>query len=131
MSPGTFATHWYADHSFVSSYFATCPGHYATGETGLIDGNGYVLVMSRADDGIGDALVKAPSFAKNAARLRLKLAAIDTARFADDMNIPGCRLHPLERRAKNRWSILVSGNWRLNFEFRDGNAYILGNEDYH
>ena len=34
-------------------------------------------------------------------------------------------------RAKNRWSIWVSGNWRLTFEFRDGNAYVLDYEDYH
>jgi proteic killer suppression protein len=32
---------------------------------------------------------------------------------------------------KYRWSIWVSGNWRLTFEFRDGNAYILDYEDYH
>jgi proteic killer suppression protein len=30
-----------------------------------------------------------------------------------------------------RWSIQVSGNWRLTFEFREGNAYILDYEDYH
>ena len=30
-----------------------------------------------------------------------------------------------------RWSIWVSGNWRLTFEFRDGDVYILDYEDYH
>ncbi|WBA83958.1 hypothetical protein [Endozoicomonas sp. GU-1] len=25
----------------------------------------------------------------------------------------------------------MSGNWRVTFEFRDGNAYILNYEDYH
>ncbi|WP_231364132.1 type II toxin-antitoxin system RelE/ParE family toxin [Thioalkalivibrio sp. ALMg11] len=30
-----------------------------------------------------------------------------------------------------RWSIRVSGNWRLTFEFRDGQAYLLDYEDYH
>nr|WP_081579173.1 hypothetical protein [Gayadomonas joobiniege] len=25
----------------------------------------------------------------------------------------------------------VSGNWRVTFEFIDGNAYILNYEDYH
>ncbi|WP_342776613.1 type II toxin-antitoxin system RelE/ParE family toxin [Microbulbifer harenosus] len=29
------------------------------------------------------------------------------------------------------WSITVNGNWRLTFEFRDGNVYILNYEDYH
>ena len=68
---------------------------------------------------------------KHAARLRLQLAALDTARVIDDMKVPGYRLHPLKGRAKDRWSIWVSGNWRLTFEFRDGNAYVLDYEDYH
>jgi len=25
----------------------------------------------------------------------------------------------------------VNGNWRLTFEFRDGNVYVLDYEDYH
>ena len=25
----------------------------------------------------------------------------------------------------------VNGNWRVTFEFRDGNAYVLDYEDYH
>ena len=69
--------------------------------------------------------------AKHEARLRLQLAALDTARVIDDMDVPGYRLHALKGRAKNRWSIWVSGNWRLTFEFRDGNAYVLDYEDYH
>jgi proteic killer suppression protein len=69
--------------------------------------------------------------AKHAARLRLQLAALDTSRVIDDMDVPGYRLHPLKGRAKSRWSIWVSGNWRLTFEFRDGNAYVLDYEDYH
>ena len=69
--------------------------------------------------------------AKHTTRLRLQLAALDTSRVIDDMDVPGYRLHPLKGRVKNRWSIWVSGNWRLTFEFRDGNAYVLDYEDYH
>ena len=29
-----------------------------------------------------------------------------------------------------RWSIWVSGNWRLTFEFKDGNAHVLDYEGY-
>ncbi|UYM16005.1 type II toxin-antitoxin system RelE/ParE family toxin [Endozoicomonas euniceicola] len=29
------------------------------------------------------------------------------------------------------WSISASGNWRVTFELRDGNAYTLNYEDYH
>ena len=69
--------------------------------------------------------------AKHEVRLRLQLSALDTARGIDDMDVPGYWLHPLKGRAKKRWSIWVSGNWRLTFEFRDGNAYVLDYEDYH
>ena len=68
---------------------------------------------------------------KHTGRLRLQLAALDTARVVEDMDVPGYRLHPLKGRAKNRWSIWVSGNSRLTFEFKDGNAYVLDYEDYH
>lgn len=74
---------------------------------------------------------KARIQAKHAARLRLQLAALDTARGVEDMEVPGYRLHPLKGPAKNRWSIWVSGNWRLTFEFKDGNVYVLDYEDYH
>jgi proteic killer suppression protein len=68
---------------------------------------------------------------KHAQRLRLQLAALDTAQTIDDMDVPGFRLHPLKGRAKRRWSVWVSGNWRLTFEFEQGNAHILDYEDYH
>ena len=67
----------------------------------------------------------------HARRLRMQLAALDTAISVDDMDIPGFRLHRLKGRDKERWSIWVNGNWRLTFEFRDGNAYVLDYEDYH
>ncbi|MEZ5660656.1 MAG: type II toxin-antitoxin system RelE/ParE family toxin [Burkholderiaceae bacterium] len=67
----------------------------------------------------------------HAARLRIQLAALDTASVIDDMDLPGFRLHPLKGAMKGRWSISVSGNWRLTFEFQDGDAHILDYEDYH
>ncbi len=59
------------------------------------------------------------------------LVALDTARFAQDMDIPGFRLHPLKGADRGRWAIWVNGNWRLTFEFRDGDAHLLDYEDYH
>lgn len=64
-------------------------------------------------------------------RLQMQLAALDTAETIDDMNVPGFRLHPLKGSDKGRWSIWVNGNWRLTFEFENGNAHILDYEDYH
>jgi len=54
-----------------------------------------------------------------------------TAKTVEDMNVPGFRLHPLKGKLAGRWSVTVNGNWRLTFEFNDGNAYILDYEDYH
>ena len=69
--------------------------------------------------------------AAHAKKLRLQLAALDTATVIEDMNIPGYRLHPLKGDQKGRWSMTVNGNWRVTFEFTDGNAYIVDYEDYH
>lgn len=67
----------------------------------------------------------------HANKLRLQLAAMDTATSIEDLNIPGYRLHPLKGNRKGIWSITVNGNWRITFEFIDGNAYIVNYEDYH
>lgn len=69
--------------------------------------------------------------ANHSKRLRMQLAALDTAQAVEDMDIPGFRLHPLKGKLRGRWSITVNGNWRLTFEFQDGNAYVLDYEDYH
>jgi len=69
--------------------------------------------------------------AKHAKKLRMQLAALDTAHTIDDLNIPGYSLHPLHGNREGVWSITVSGNWRLTFEFVDGNIFLLNYEDYH
>jgi len=67
----------------------------------------------------------------HARRLRMQLAALETTSTVEDMDIPGFRLHALKGSLRGRWSISVNGNWRLTFEFRDGNAHVLDYEDYH
>ena len=69
--------------------------------------------------------------ASHGKRLRMQLAALDTAQIIEDMDIPGFRLHPLKGELQGRWSITVNANWRITFEFKDGNAYVLDYEDYH
>ncbi|MDO9478045.1 MAG: type II toxin-antitoxin system RelE/ParE family toxin [Pseudohongiella sp.] len=68
---------------------------------------------------------------KHASRLRMQLAAMDSAMEVSDLDIPGYKLHPLKGDRKGIWAISVSGNWRLTFEFRDGHVYLLDYEDYH
>jgi proteic killer suppression protein len=67
---------------------------------------------------------------KHAKRLRMLLVALDTAQTIEDMDVPGFRLHPLRGKEKGRWSVSVNGNWRVTFEFRDGQAHVLDYEDY-
>ena len=64
-------------------------------------------------------------------RIRLILAALDTAQMIDDMDLPGFDLHPLRGDRRGIWSISVSGNWRVTFKFEEGNAEIVNYEDYH
>ncbi|EEW0115655.1 type II toxin-antitoxin system RelE/ParE family toxin [Escherichia albertii] len=64
-------------------------------------------------------------------RLRMRLQVIDQAEIIDDINLAGYRLHQLQGDRADTWSVTVSGNWRITFEFRDGDAYILNYEDYH
>ena len=64
-------------------------------------------------------------------KLRLQLVALDTAQTMEDMDIPGFRLHPLKGKRKDFWALDVSGNWRMTFWFKDGNAHIVNYEDYH
>jgi proteic killer suppression protein len=60
-----------------------------------------------------------------------QLDFLAAATIVDDMDIPGYRLHSLKGRDKGRWAITVNGNWRLTFEFIDGDVYVLNYEDYH
>ncbi len=69
--------------------------------------------------------------AKHVKKLRLQLAAIDTAAVINDVDLPGFSLHPLKGEREAIWSVSVNGNWRITFQFQDGNAYILNYEDYH
>ena len=74
---------------------------------------------------------KAGIQAKHERKLRMQLAAINTATIVDDIDLPGFKLHQLKGDRDGIWSITVNGNWRITFEFVDGNAYILNYEDYH
>jgi len=69
--------------------------------------------------------------AKHAKKLRMQLIALDTAYHIEDLDIPGYRLHQLKGSLKGYWSITVNANWRITFEFSDGNIYIVNYEDYH
>ena len=64
-------------------------------------------------------------------KLRMQLVALDTATVIDDLDLPSYHLHPLKGDLKGLWSIEVNKNWRLTFEFKSGDVYIVNYEDYH
>ncbi|MEM7362805.1 MAG: type II toxin-antitoxin system RelE/ParE family toxin [Pseudomonadota bacterium] len=64
-------------------------------------------------------------------RLRLILARLQAATEPRDMNLPGLKLHELKGRQKGRWSVWVSGNWRVTFKFKGVDTIDVDYEDYH
>lgn len=69
--------------------------------------------------------------AAHKSKLKMRLVALDTATSLEDMNLPGFRLHSLKGNKEGIWAIDVNKNWRITFEFRDSDAYIVDYEDYH
>ena len=63
--------------------------------------------------------------------LKMRLAALDTASCIADMDLPGFRLHSLKGKKERIWAIDVNKNWRITFEFKKGDAYIVNYGDYH
>lgn len=63
--------------------------------------------------------------------ITLILDAIDAAEQVNELDLPGFRLHRLKGDKRNLWSVRVSANWRITFEFENGDAHILDLEDYH
>jgi propionyl-CoA synthetase len=55
LPPGTLPTLWNADERYREAYLTAFPGFYQTGDAGFIDEDGYVFVMTRADDVINVA----------------------------------------------------------------------------
>ncbi|MDC9613020.1 type II toxin-antitoxin system RelE/ParE family toxin [Xenorhabdus khoisanae] len=68
---------------------------------------------------------------QHANKLRQRLAVIHDAKEVREINLPGYNLHPLTGDRQGQWSVTISGNWRITFEFIDGDAYIVNYEDYH
>ena len=68
---------------------------------------------------------------KHAKRLRLQLGRLDAASSADDMNLPGWRLHPPKAELAGHWAVWVDENWRLTFKFEGTDAVLVDYQDYH
>lgn len=64
-------------------------------------------------------------------KLRIRLNVLDAATSAEDLDLPGYYLHQLQGHKPTRYSVRVTGNWRLTFEFHGGDAHVVDFEDYH
>ena len=61
-----------------------------------------------------------------------KLDMLNAAHSLNDLRSPPAnRLEALKGRSKGKYSIRVNDQYRLVFEFRDGNAYEVEIVDYH
>ena len=70
----------------------------------------------------------APDHASKLARV---LDRLDASLRPSDMNLPGYRLHELSGRERGRWSVWISGNWRVTFMFEGEDAVEVDYRDYH
>lgn len=67
-------------------------------------------------------------------KLRKLLFAMETAASLDDLAVfPGWRLHPLKGDLSEFWSLTVTCNWRVIFQYDNATntASILDLIDYH
>jgi proteic killer suppression protein len=92
------------------------------------------MIKSFSHKGLGDFFydgTKKGIQPKHANKLADILDRLDAATLIKDMNFPGSELHLLEPKRKGKWAVKVSGNWRITFRFKDGDAYEIDYEDYH
>ena len=70
--------------------------------------------------------------AAHAAKLSRLLSRLNEATHAQDMNLPGWRLHRLSgAHLGGHYSVWVNGNWRITFTFDGLDAVLVDYLDYH
>ena len=74
---------------------------------------------------------KAKIQAVHASRLSRQLLALDKAREAEEMDVPGWDFHPLSGNLAGHFSVYVNKNWRLTFSFEGQDAILVDYQDYH
>ncbi len=68
---------------------------------------------------------------QHAERLRRILDRLNAANEVKDMSYPGSNLHKLSGDKKGQHAVKVSGNWKVFFEFHNGDAFVVDYNDYH
>jgi proteic killer suppression protein len=61
-----------------------------------------------------------------------KLVHVNSALFLEDLKVPpGNRLEKLSGDRRGSWSIRINDQWRICFDWENGNALNVGIVDYH
>ena len=60
-----------------------------------------------------------------------RLALLKAAKSLEDLKLPGLRLEALKSDRKGQHSIRINDQYRICFEWRDGDAYNVEIVDYH
>jgi proteic killer suppression protein len=68
--------------------------------------------------------------AENIGKCARILQALDVAKQPDEMNVAGYRFHGLQGNPR-RWSVRVTGNYRITFGWSGETADGIDFEDYH
>ncbi len=64
-------------------------------------------------------------------KVKARLSNLDVAVTPEEMDIPGYSFHWLSGPRKGTFSICVTRNWRITFEWDDQDAINVGLEDDH
>ena len=65
-------------------------------------------------------------------KARLKLEILDAVERLDDLKVPpGNRLEKLSGNREGQYSIRVNQQWRICFQWKDGDCYEVEIVDYH
>jgi len=64
-------------------------------------------------------------------KVRRILSRLHRAKEIKDLNAPGLGLHSLKGGLKGHWGVTVKNNWRITFQFEEGNAHVVDYLDYH
>ena len=67
----------------------------------------------------------------SAARIERMLDVLDACATPADMALPGYKFHELKGDRKGTYSIAVTGNYRITFQFEGEDATNVDLEDYH
>lgn len=70
-----------------------------------------------------------PNYLHNKARKWL--AVLDATSLLGSLNCPGLRLEKLSGDKKGLWSIRINDQYRICFEWKEGNVYGVQIIDYH